>query len=1073
MDLSLSPMSIILASGQVAALFELEAISGIFEWNKLVVSGVQLHATVSLPKITFMLMRMPTADFTSTDVTLDEHRASLSVALERSRIDILKSQEGLTHTFIFRIEVLDISGQVRPWRLLMDAAVWADEEEFVSELQSINYAASSSGAHRTSKAPRLPESTAPREHRSFLLGFNIQRFKLAIPLNNNEKIASARLALRVTELHLLGRRRFDNSWSPVKNIVELKTHFIGVLWDNSALLSTHHSKITLALHRPSLSSDTHFGAVHVVMVAGTWRVCPRKDVIMAILGAKNRRVYRNRATNLRDRISALASTPRGSSVDSGFSSTGTENESGLLFESLRLTILRTSGFIEGLETDDLPFEMSKDDQLGSAQYPHDTTTSKLSVPAFSIAMIREESHDFDVVDIDFSGRRGEFPQGCLQRVSNLFSELFGAVALDQRMYQTAAIQVQHSREVSRDVSVLIRFGKSLYRAQEEANTGVESKFCFSAGKSSTILVSLSAKQIFGDEDGHTTVMCGISPKLALEVSPLIEGAQVQCLRFVDVRFLHGINPLHPPHTMLHVGKVTALLDTKTLLLAQGRVRSRKRLRHFPTPETNSEPSSLIGERKVVTVLGQPRRRADPNKYHSKTGVESSQQEPDIRLQVKLPTNSESPTNQVDLFAERLHFGIDRSRRNRNVESLPVNINVALHEVNIRGQWDILSCRIRLRENLFSCGTSGLAPRSGGSIEITNIMNRLQFESMQYGNYTMKLAVDALAARCSLPRSEILVESTDVSTEISHTMIKAIMRLSGQMKKLRSEVSLLTEREQSKDTNKNQASRIYSYDRPSMDSMPSNDVQKRGAKNEPPEQPLLPAINPSDNQHRAANLELLRVISERTKVMVRGDVLRATLRGYQFEETQHSALFELERYDLSYEREFSSTPEPFHLKLLGIDFSNLTLAYNDDVRGIHSDLFKIPAPRLRMKVVDSNARLTVELTGELELRLGHGFYYWQDFKELSDLTVRGIRPTPEAEVGASSSEDQPELWDGKIPHVSVKVNPRIDVIGDLTSDMLPFMERRRIGVEMIPKHLFHYIIVPIDRLSDTLSRTLLK
>lgn len=33
MDLSIRPMSISLASGQVVALFELDAISGIFEWN--------------------------------------------------------------------------------------------------------------------------------------------------------------------------------------------------------------------------------------------------------------------------------------------------------------------------------------------------------------------------------------------------------------------------------------------------------------------------------------------------------------------------------------------------------------------------------------------------------------------------------------------------------------------------------------------------------------------------------------------------------------------------------------------------------------------------------------------------------------------------------------------------------------------------------------------------------------------------------------------------------------------------------------------------------------------------------
>ena len=78
--------------------------------------------------------------------------------------------------------------------------------------------------------------------------------------------------------------------------------------------------------------------------------------------------------------------------------------------------------------------------------------------------------------------------------------------------------------------------------------------------------------------------------------------------------------------------------------------------------------------------------------------------------------------------------------------------------------------------------------------VANIINRLHVENMQYGKRTLKLDVDALAAKWMVPSRNEDIESTKVKAEVSHTLIKAINKFSSQWKKLRNEVTLLTERD---------------------------------------------------------------------------------------------------------------------------------------------------------------------------------------------------------------------------------------------------------------------------------------
>lgn len=51
--------------------------------------------------------------------------------------------------------------------------------------------------------------------------------------------------------------------------------------------------------------------------------------------------------------------------------------------------------------------------------------SKLSNPIFSLAWLRRAEFDFDLLDVDFSGKGDEFPRAILRRTGNIFSELSG------------------------------------------------------------------------------------------------------------------------------------------------------------------------------------------------------------------------------------------------------------------------------------------------------------------------------------------------------------------------------------------------------------------------------------------------------------------------------------------------------------------------------------------------------------------------------------------------------------------------------------------------------------------------
>ena len=115
---------------------------------------------------------------------------------------------------------------------------------------------------------------------------------------------------------------------------------------------------------------------------------------------------------------------------------------------------------------------------------------------------------------------------------------------------------------------------------------------------------------------------------------------------------------------------------------------------------------------------------------------------------------------------------------------------------VRGSWDILMYELQLHENLFydDRNETIFGRNMNRRSVVANIINRLHVENMQYGKRTLKLDVDALAAKWMVPSRNEDIESTKVKAEVSHTLIKAINKFSSQWKKLRNEVTLLTERD---------------------------------------------------------------------------------------------------------------------------------------------------------------------------------------------------------------------------------------------------------------------------------------
>ena len=1047
MDISIRPMSLSLASGQVAALFEVGKITGTLEWNKLVKSGVQLHAAVCLPSISLTCFRMASSNFKVSEITPDREHASLSVRLDRPRVDILKVQEDLKHVFTFRVSVFKVHGQLRPWRLLLDAACWADGQELVSELQSINYRSLSATNNKQVLGKNIVSEKENKsiQHREMVFGVNVKGFSLAVPLLNAE-IRSPRLTFSGTEVHLYGRQSHSPVHPPSKNLFQLSIDFVGIFWDKSTILSSRFAKGTLAIEQPTTNTSTHLGALTVVIVPGTWNVRPKGDVVHAILQAKHSDENKedvSKARHLRE------STPeprgRGRSI-SRENSQNRQMSNRMLIESLQFKVLRTSGLIEGIES-----------EQGDVQKPKELN-SNVNVPAFSVSIVRHPKINFDLMDIDFSGGEGHFPKDCLRKMANLFSELFGAVSADDTYEEK-----QPAREMTRNASVMVRFGSSLYRAQEGINPSIESEFGFLAGQSSALLASVSISPVLPYSRGHSTVITGISPQLGLEIVPVVSGARAQSLRLVDVRFLHGIADSYAPHTISHVGKVTAVMDAKTILL----IDSKRRLtastqnenidtkRGIRGPSTNNENNAIFmfGTVPRQTLTG---------------AIDPSSVETDIRMQLKLGVVEEISQNQIDLRVGRIYLGCNQTLPNITNQLMSTNLHMGVNNLILRAQWNEIGCKLRLKENLISYETASAPTMLTETASFANITNSLQAESILHTKSTFQLQVDAFAALWGVPECELRIESTAIFTEVFHLTMRVQSKLMDQVRKLRNEVKRLAEPVVTRESRRKNGSYSISMENPGFDAIipmvltgdisAGDGTTSRTAEKDNNRNRMIPFRTEGN-----------RIIPfSKTTVSIKGSGLKVALRGYQRHEATEKAIIRLDQYELYYKNIIGDSDIMFNRRL-SANFRDLQLAYNDGERNMNNDLFRIPSPNLCLMITEKKDSVGASLSGDLEIKLGVGCFLWSKFQKIAKLTIEGVRGQKQSAGSATdtSSSETSQNWGlGRSHTVQVDLNPRVDLTGDLTLDMLTDYVNR------MPHFMYTGLVIPLEKISKTLYEPLL-
>lgn len=1060
--------------GEVIAFFKVQGIDGIFEWNTVAIGDVQLCTTILIPNFRLYLVKMPFLKCPSSLRFPKEDLACASLFLDRLRIDLLRSQTRLSQTFIFRITVSSLSGQLRPWVFFINAAMWADECNFLSDLLLLNEL--NSFGHRTPKSI-VEKDSNPFEEKIFLVGLRVQELYIALPLLNSEAYTSSRLALHGSELRLLARHYLNCVPRGKKHTLEMKIGFFEVVWKASSIASSCHSRIVLGYGCHSADKKVHKGFLSIILDIGAWRIFPRKDVVLALREARILNIRNQTNGDHRGPSFFRSGMVMGTNctITKDYLSNTLHEETGHhTIESFHLKIFNARGLIEGLEGPDLKGSCTSHNEGWNSE--DFANSSALCVPAFSVAVLRKAGECIDLVDLNCSSREGKVHKHYLQKVGMIFTEIFRDTSPHEEQAGKILL-TSHHEEVYRDVSILVRFGTSLYGGEEDV-MGIESKIDVFAGKFSAFLFSFSSKMLSDSTLDRTFVFSGISPKLALQISPLLNEAKLQSLRLFDVRFFHGSSTYYPGDTLFHISRAKAMMDAKSLLLAENRIRLQRLSCTNCSDSKDCSPvafSVIQTMVKFTLIVGNviPPRKFQGVSNDIVTAEYQRQSGPGFKLQIVLPSISDVQCNQAEIFVERTHFIACRRRLGQG-EDPQVDFHTAFHGIVIRGQWDIIGCKLLVRENLSCYSASRIPGRRQGIFFLTNITNRLQFESMQYGKNTSKLNIDAIAIMWVVPHCDIVIESTIVQAEVSYTMKKGISRLYGQLKRLRNEIKLLAERDLSKQKKKMEPVKSLNLD--------SNKTESNCQLVKKKDDPVQECMKLRDD---LSGLSILKpfyegktsnVGFEKRMTMLKGEELIVVLRGYQFHETRRSAVVQLLKYDFNYQHDQHNNSSCF-CNILKCDFSELKLSYNDEERDIFSNLCSVPSPQLTLSVSGCEYGVFVELLGSLEIQLGHGFYYWKDFKKLFNLTIMGIAPAESGErtVGEDRIPQQSQnslRWGGRLSQIRVNLNPKIDVIGDLTTDMLQMMTTRLMNVDTIPMHMNDYIIVPVNALSLILCNPLL-
>lgn len=1027
MEMSVAPMTIGLESAAILLAVDVGNVAGTVEWNRFVEQGAQLIGALEVSKVSLIYGRSSSAEY---GLLTRREKASLTVDLIGGRIDVLKSQIGLIHKFVWRFALQSIESVVKPWQFMEDAAVWSDEQDFIKEIQSMHMVSSTEPEtlavetfHGTrSFAPQdigkvAVQSSESHEHRLLEAGFEIGSGRLAVPLLAEETVEGCRLSMEFREVHFQARLGDEQALPSQLNLTRVRVRSMGILWAGSDLFNSSQAQFTFAVKRSPQSSTAHVGSLRGAVSLGSWVVCPRQEVVLAIVDARLARQVRatRRARAKLGSIPDLLTRP--SSVSTA-TATPAAGDLRVLFEHIEVIVLPSPGFIEGLET--LPAPDVQKSRSGSRpsfslslNANHVPPRLQLPIPMFSIGLVRSPIHEFDLLDVNFSSKKNaKFPERCLTRAANLFSELFGAIASRTKMEHEASSSetesLSHHSDQSfgagvdeatavhvdllgRDWSALVRFGESKYVATEDVYGKLQTRFSFYAGEGSGILASMLSpvtpraerRSIDSLVPKKATVVAAGSPLFRLEIHPDLETANAQSLTLNGVKFLQGYANGLVPHTVVHVSEMKAELDIMTLLLSREWI-ARKRLMAELDKTSSSEAavaatahqaalalaSAAPSETRLVVVLGDAvmRETNEDRKSSAPSGSSSLEKAKHRALLVRLRLSQ--PDGRVGLVVRKVHFSVCRERSCTPhaagaVDSfLSSDVHLSIHQVTSLAEWEHLSSNcgfhsLHMRgdiERAASRSQEQLGKRAGGA---ALVIQKLRLKCERDGSDAFKLEVDGCALVGSLREevSQMNLETTNVDAYISSLTIKTVNRLRQLQSRLRRGLKPQVERLLLAEMRRDRSAHSASIDSASFGLLREKSWRSQGTG------PASESLEDDGMKLDASGGPMFPGM-----ISITGDQLVVTMHGFSFDDNQPQAKLIFVHYDVDYEQHAphcddldmldavpdmkASEPIPadWNVRLLSMRYDLLDVQYSDQ-RQKSITVMSLPDPHLSLRVLE--------------------------------------------------------------------------------------------------------------------------
>jgi len=1124
MEFSMRPMSVGLVSGGVMAAFETESISGVVEWNKGVTSGKQIQAVTQIPLISLKYSAVDQSTRSPPDEILAEN-SSLLVATQDIRLDLLKSQEALAHKFVFRLKVGSINGHLRPWRFTADAGVWANEQDVVvKEFQAVNSDAALLSRSTSRGASAFVSSIEEQmEHRVITVGADISAFSLAVPLIDEEDAERHRFRITATDVRFSLRLANELALMSQCNLALVKCQFFGVLWEDSPFVSTQEFEVLCAFSGSTPGARAHLGSIKGRCSTKTWVVCPRKDIILAFIDAKgapeNRHVvFPSTGQNTHSPMSPLA--PLGPvRIRSNASNSSLQTEDRWqLFESVEFMLLPSRGYIRGLNN--MQHFGGKagsflDRNNNNTESNASSSGAELSIPTFSVAWVRNPQFSFDLLDVDFSGKDDEFPQGILRRTGNIFSELFGAIATDTPAADQSAGDLpgfanrprQTKREIARDWSALFRFGKSRYVARETLTGKLSTRLEFYAESHAGFLASVASHPVdlVGITD-NCTVVTGVAPLLSLKIKPDLEKAMTQGLELTCLRFMQGYAPSSAPHTCVHLQGVHASMDVLTILLVREWFRKDKSLsmatRNGNKDTDNSSEgssrehnkNSSLSSSKSLIVLGQA-----AGKARQKTAPRKSA---DAAVRIKLELSQ--PGGRVGLLIQRIHVGL-AIQKLRNI-GYSTDVHVGVHQIESRADWEHLSCSFKLSRFLFRFeGERGMQEEN--ICGFAGILNLCTFDFKRGGADALQLKIEGVAGACRVPDCDLAVQTTIVDASVYSSSANSIQRLLQLSTRLGREAKRQIESIAISDA------RFHDLNYgiggiPPLDGLPRSIKSGRMRK--------------SQMRSREELVGKQRTFANST-ASLSGERLVINLHGYGSRDAS-AAQIKLLAYDLDYKEQTgasyssrNSTDGPdnngnnnirtiLKRRQLKATFKALDVCHLPPGNASAHSVISMPDPKLDFVVQERGNLIVLDFYTKFDKEIvissmvSHYDYLVNILKMYGESRVQvkhmidqlddsnsnnnnvALRSVGEDEMGQGEGDDDGgESDDGvgkrfggrKVELKRLVFAPRLEPLGELTPDVSSILERFKLGKkEEIPGYLYNFGMIPVAKALESVTKPLM-